>query len=101
MKDIFHRSSNQTHRKDILYVHTRSTKQFANKGFRSLEKDMWNSLPKICIMYFQFELEWHCNVQISLLWFPGKHYSLVNVDSPLHQNIFYGSRYFNEEVIIF
>ena len=45
MKDIFCLSTYQTHRKYDIFVHSRNTASFGDKGLRALGPCMCNSLP--------------------------------------------------------
>ena len=45
MKDIFHYSSNDTHKKHNLYIDTQNTEKFGNKSLRAFGTNICNTLP--------------------------------------------------------
>ena len=46
MKEIFHKTTNLTHRPYNIKVNQNNTTKYGNKSLRSLGLHIWNSLPK-------------------------------------------------------
>ena len=46
MKDIFHFSPYNTHKKHDIFVHSRNTSTYGDKSLRALGPHTWNSLPE-------------------------------------------------------
>ena len=46
MKEIFHISPYETHKKHDLFVHSRNTTKFGNHSLKVLGAHIWNALPE-------------------------------------------------------
>ena len=46
MKNIFHLSPYETHKKYDLYVHPRNTTKYGNQSLKVFGAHVWNSLPE-------------------------------------------------------
>ena len=46
MKDIFHRTNNDSHRQNNLLVHHHNKTKYGDKSLRILGPRIWNSLPE-------------------------------------------------------